>query len=237
MKTYLVVIALFVAFIATGKEVWAGNVAVNINYLPKYVANATGQNLLDRPVANINIFAGHDSGLYADAFGAAEVSDHSYKPLEVDLGFGWGGSALGLELNASSYVVAFDGAPAPVIWNNASLTRKFGELAFYVGYDGLSLMPYASNGWDTDNVWNTGVKLSGTPRDRITVNSSATLAYDCQGLGSSYGFLAKGSAGITWKFDDSLSFTLPKIDGFLPLSTTDGRVAHLLVSAGIILSK
>ncbi len=219
-----------------GKFSHALNYQVNLDYFPKYVGSVNGQVFNENPVAKMNFFIGHDSGFYADVFASEEISEQENKPLEIDGGLGWDGKVFGLDFDAASYVVAYDQVPAPIIWNEVIAKKKFDHFELFAGYDGFNLLPYAENGWEAEQVWNAGIGMSRKPFDQLVTEASATMVYDCQGLGSGYGFLAKASTSAAWKLNEYASL-VPRLDYFLPLTTTDERKTHFLISVGIVFSK
>lgn len=234
-KKFLVILAFLVSTVTSSRCFSKVSTAVDINYTPRYMAGVVGNVLSDTPVATANVFAGVDSGLYADFFGVMQTSDQSHL-LEGDLGLGWSGpiKGLGIDFSPSAYIIAFDGLGSPFIWVTFKLSKTLDSFTIFGSFDRFYLMPATAYGWDEQSAFTVGGTFSHSIMNPNTMfNSSLSEVYDNGGFGSFSGFMSKGMASINWKSSDSVSFTIPKLEAYVPNTMYDTRKAQLVLTFGM----
>jgi hypothetical protein len=231
---------LFLSLKTQAQELQWPSVTISSLVASKYLGFGTGNLLSKDPVAQTDLFIIFKNGFYADLWHSRSLkgswNDGSLGN-EIDYGVGWKGKitrnlTLNIGVSYSDDAKVFTLAGGDMFYTHASLTRDFEYISMSVGYENFTTMP--NSGFRGGNLISlTASKYKLLFNNKIGLRASVVGEYDTGTLGSSHGFVLRGSAGTDWNMMKHVTFNVLAVNWYIPVTPHDKRVADAVFYSGL----
>lgn len=237
MKNNIKLIAIILITVFTTSLVAKPSVTLSTEISNKYLTFATGAPLSEEKVIQPNLNVAWDNGVYVNVWASRPLarnvpkSDFSF---ENDFGIGWAGEFdyWMLDISLTYYdEPALGKFGADDIWfSNLKLSHGFGPMNLDLEYGGYTARK--GSAYEGGHAVSAGISKEIDYQERMSLASSAKLAFDDGGFGLDKGLVAIGELAATWKVSKRISVTAPKIALYVPVTVRDARRTEVVWTAG-----